>query len=86
MTKKRDKPKPAPTVTPLPDPMPPLRRKLLEACNVLTECASVLSMVDHNAGSKRANVTRFGAVQSRIKKLRKVIAGLEVEYNREGFL
>jgi hypothetical protein len=89
MTKKRDRPKPAPTVEPLPDPMSPLRRELLEACNVLTECASVLSMVEHDkvdAGTKRANMVRFNAVQGRLKKLRKVVAGLEVKYNRAGHL
>ena len=85
----KNKPKPPPKITPLPDPMPPIRRRLLEVCNVLTECASVLSMVEHgkvDAGSKRANMTRFSAVQARIKKTRKAIVALEVEYNREGFL
>jgi hypothetical protein len=67
---------------------PPERRKAIEMANLLVETGRLLSNLRYRTGEDTPEVNRkiFTAVEARLKKLRKSLPKLEVEYNRKGLL
>ena len=66
----------------------PIRKKTIEAANTLVELGRVVGNLRHKPGAETLKVNRklFSIAGSRVKRVRKLLAKLEVEYNREGLV
>lgn len=80
--------KPSPFKKPEENQPPPARKKAIEVANQLIETGRIIAnlKIIPNEESRRINRRLFSIIETRVKKARKSLGKLEVEYNREKLL